>query len=639
MNLYFLSFAWGIFILISFIGWGGAINRILFPKHRVDWGQRAAWGMAWSMCFGGVLNLTWTISQTTVLIYLALGFIYWLIDFYKSRNLFINSLSEIRLYRSQWLLILGIFALVLLNLWHYAGWVYSINFEFLGEDDNYAYFVYPQKMLQMGAFGLDPFSERRLSSLGGQSFLHTFILSRLGNENLHIIDPGIAFVISVGLLLGYFKDKNVRTEAPVFLVFIFLCIHYPKLNTSSTLTGTAMFISLFRTLDWEEMKSSPWIPNACIVALVTAGVCSLKTTLIPACVILVIASYFFYILGAKDARRTAVSECLLAGILTLLLLLPWMIAMYQSSATLLYPLLGKGYHASAYGSYTYKNFTLLQALKVSIGSVINVYEFSLVLLGFAILRWRNWTISGREAPLSFLISALTIMPLIELSTGGSHSYRYGFPVISAAIIVLMAGAFDQTEVREKRKLSNTNYLLIVMVVAGIMIGNNTTNTKNRYSGFADNIKAGINGVSMISQQQIAQYIKMQESIPEGETLLTRLKKPFLLNFKRNTIFIADLPGGASPPPGMPLFKGSEPLADYLTSQSLKYVASSYGTEAGYPKKSFLKPGKNTDYWVDNQVKNTLDFEASLKELGKTRKRVYDDGDIFILDLLSRNSAK
>jgi hypothetical protein len=637
MNSYFLSFAWGIFILISFIGWGGAINRILFPKHRVDWGQRAAWGMAWSMCFGGVLNLTWTISQTTVLTYLALGFIYWLIDFYKSRNLFINSLSEIRLYRSHWLLVLGIFAVALLNLWHYAGWVYSLIFDFL--DDYHAYFVYPEKMLQMGAFGPDPFSERRLSSLGGQSFLHTFILSILGNENLHIIDPGIPCVISVGLLLGYFKDKNVRTEAAVFLVFIFLCMHYPKINISSTVTGTAMFISLFRTLDWEEMKSSPWIPNAFIVALVTAGVCSLKTTLIPACVILVIASYFFYILGAKGDRRTAVSECLLAGILTLLLLLPWMIAMYQSSATLLYPLLGKGYHASAYGSYINKNLTLVQALKVNIGSVINVYEFSLGLLGFAILRWRNWTIFGREAPLSFLISALIIMPLIGWSTGGTDSYRYGFPVISAAIIVLMAGAFAQSEVIEKTNFSNTNYILIVMVVAGIMIGNNTTNTKNRYSGFVDNIKPGINGVSMISQQQIAQYIKMQESIPEGETLLTRLKKPFLLNFKRNTIFIADWPGGASPPPGMPLFKGSEPLADYLTSQSLKYVAYSYGTEAGYPQKALLKPGKNTNYWLNNQAKNTLDFEASLKELGKTRKRVYDDGDIFILDLLSPPSVK
>ena len=108
-----------------------------------------------------------------------------------------------------------------------------------------------------------------------------------------------------------------------------------------------------------------------------------------------------------------------------------------------------------------------------------------------------------------------------------------------------------------------------MVVAGIMIGNNSNRLKDRYSGFVDNIKGGINGVSIISPQQIAQHIKMQESIPKGETLLTRLETPFLLNFKRNKIFIADWPGGASPPPGMPLFKGSEPLADYLTSQLLE----------------------------------------------------------------------
>lgn len=90
MNYYFLFFAWGICILVSPIGWGGAINRILFPKHRVDWGQRAAWGMAWSTCFGGFLNVTWTISQTAVLIYLALGFLYWLVDVYTTRQLLIN---------------------------------------------------------------------------------------------------------------------------------------------------------------------------------------------------------------------------------------------------------------------------------------------------------------------------------------------------------------------------------------------------------------------------------------------------------------------------------------------------------------------------------------------------------------------
>jgi len=636
MISYFLSFAWGIWILISFIGWGTAINRFLFPKHRVDWGQRAAWGMASSMCFGGVLNLTWTISQTTVLIYLALGFLYGIVDFYTSRQLFINSVSEFKFDWSERVFILGIFTVVFLNFWHYAGSVYSLNFQ--GLDDYHAYFVYPHKMLQMGSLGPDPFSERRLSSLGGQPFLHTFVLSVLGNENFHLIDPGVSFLISVGLLLGYFKEKNIPKQTAVLFLFILLCIYYPQLNTSSTVTGTALFLSLFITLDSEVIKLSNWIPNACIIALVTAGLCSLKTSYIPACIILIISSYFFYILGAGSNRRTVIYEVILAGILTFLLLLPWMISMYQSSGTLLYPLLGKGYHGSAYGIYLNKDLTLMKVIKIVIGSAINVYGISLLLLGFAVFRRRTGPISGREASLSLLIAAGLGIPILAYSTGGVESYRYSFPFVSTALIVLMIVAFT-SEAGEQSKLSNTASVLIAMVVAGMMIGNNSNSLKIRYSEFAVDIKSGINNIALVSEQQTAQHIKMQQSIAEGETLLTRLEKPFLLNFKRNKILLADWPGGSTPPPGMPLYKGSEPLADYLTSQSIKYVAYSYAKEAAYSKALFSSNIKIENSWLRNQVDNTWDFQDNLKELGKTRKRVYDDGDIFILDLLSRTSPK
>jgi hypothetical protein len=313
--------------------------------------------------------------------------------------------------------------------------------------------------------------------------------------------------------------------------------------------------------------------------------------------------------------------------------------MYQSSGTLLYPLLGKGYHGSAYGSYLHQDMTLLKAIKIAIGSAINVYGVSLWLLGFAILHRRTRSISGREAALSLLISAGLGIPILGFSTGGLDSYRYSFPFVSIALIVLMIIAFTHSESGEQSKLSNTAPLLISMLVAGIMIGNNSSNLKIRYSEFAGNIKSGINNVALVSEQQIAQHIKMQQSIAEGETLLTRLEKPFLLNFKRNKIFLADWPGGSSPPPGMPLYKGSEPLADYLTSQSIKYVAYSYTKEAGYSQSFHSSDNYTENIWQRNQADNAWDFQANLKELGNTRKRVYDDGDIFILDLLSRTSAK
>jgi hypothetical protein len=42
---------------------------------------------------------------------------------------------------------------------------------------------------------------------------------------------------------------------------------------------------------------------------------------------------------------------------------------------------------------------------------------------------------------------------------------------------------------------------------------------------------------LVSAKQKSQYAALQQSIPQGETVLTRLDAPFLLNFKRNQIFL------------------------------------------------------------------------------------------------------
>lgn len=97
MNSYFLAYSWGIFILLAFIGWGALINRILFPKYLIDWGQSAAWGISFSICCGGILNFSCTISPNTILIFLILGFSYWLLDVYRNKKLIVNKISSGRI--------------------------------------------------------------------------------------------------------------------------------------------------------------------------------------------------------------------------------------------------------------------------------------------------------------------------------------------------------------------------------------------------------------------------------------------------------------------------------------------------------------------------------------------------------------
>ena len=87
--------------------------------------------------------------------------------------------------------------------------------------------------------------------------------------------------------------------------------------------------------------------------------------------------------------------------------------------------------------------------------------------------------------------------------------------------------------------------------------------------------------NIVSPAEVAEYRDMQLAVPPGQKILVRLDKNFLLDFRRNIIYINDLPGGASLPPGIPIFKGPDALADYLIQHGIRYLAYSYGDEATF----------------------------------------------------------
>ncbi len=654
MTSYFLAFSWGICILFSFIGWGNAINRIVFPKYRIDWGQKAAWGIAFSIFVGGILNVTWAISRATILVYLGAGLLYWLFDTFKTRLSGIGSLSNrIYDYRKDKIVVIGIFVVFFFLLLQYGGWVSAKAFDYRDNiqafnwgDDFAAYFVFPKKMLQTGSLGPDPFSERRIvSSLGGNYFLHTFILSMLSVKNLNLIDPGLGMIIAIGLLLGYFKNKGTPKKAAVFILLFLLLTPIPRVNTTAFVIPLVLFLSFFRTLDWEGLRTGHFMANAFIIALLSAAICSLKSTFIPACAILFILSYFFYIIESKIKKRAAYEFFIATGLVGVFLL-PWMISMYQSSGTLLYPLLGRGYHGSVYdGTFLHPTTGLTTSLVIRLlrYQFGRLYILLLLLLSFISFLSRPTKFVRRGASLSISISAILGAPIMLIIARIPHP-RYYFSYVFAAIIILMMMALSNTEEKNNSKLKNYTAAFTAILIAGIILGHNWYSVlwyspKSQYSQSIQNIKAGMADPPFISDEVVSRYARTQQSIPQGETVLMRLAYPFLLDFKRNRIFIADWPGGASLPPGMPSFKGAEALADYLTSKSIRYVGYSYGNEALFWKKRFGKRVYQGHPRIRTEAQHAFDFQDNLKQLGKTRKRIYDDGYIFVLDLLNRSDQK
>jgi hypothetical protein len=160
------------------------------------------------------------------------------------------------------------------------------------------------------------------------------------------------------------------------------------------------------------------------------------------------------------------------------------------------------------------------------------------------------------------------------------------------------------------------------------------------SGLAANQETSLNGgVELILQAQ--------KRVPEGERIITKIGKPFLFDFLKNSIYVIDWPHGSSLPPGMPYQEGGEALARYFVSRSIKFIIFDHGVEgdAWYPggddvrcrdqvqaAEVIKQSGGGTFAWECAMDLVTADFKRNLIELMKSGRNTYDNGEIVVLEL-------
>jgi hypothetical protein len=644
LSNYLFGWAWGALILGALIGWGGLLGRLLFINRGTGWGEKAAWGLALSVVLGGFLNLYSWISQGAILTFLGLGAGFFLADLWRRRSSLNGSLLRQHGSRGeQRLVLLVVLLLGLIIALRYAASVHGVQHpgavsavNFNAHDDFYAYFVFPEKMLQSGSMGPDPFSEIRvISSSGGQSFLHTFVLARLHEENLHLLDGGVGLAIVVGLLMGYLRHSSTPWGAAPAVIFLFLWIPPLVGNIASLMTSLALFLSMHRILAWPEGTGRGLFSRAVMIALIIAAICSLKATLIPTCGLFVACSYFLAI-AAADRKRNLIREMVMVILLSGVFLLPWSLSLYQSSGTLLYPLLGKGFHGSRYGTFLSPMSGLkpMEIAEITLAKVTDPFMAALFLLGTRHLLSKQWVLEPRRATLSLLIAAILGKFILTMATAGEASYRYSYPFVLAIILILLVEAVRAPATYSTARVS-LGTLVVSVLAAGLLMGASWDEARRSYLEQLGSLRDGVRNTVLIRAGERDAYRKMQLSIPARETFLERVEKPFLLDFKRNRVFIVDWPGASSPPPGMPFFQGGEALARYLLSKSVRYVAYSYASEAGFSRRVLSHRLSDQNAWVRTHAQHAFDFQDNLLELGNKRKRIYDDGETFVLDLSIR----
>ena len=635
---------WGVCILFSFVGWGSGLCRVLRLSPRFGFGLRAAWGMALFVCLGGIANAAWIISRPLLIALVVTGVLLCVWDTISANRLrglgawLGEGLSIVRNDRVFCCLAVGAVLLGLLICVGTAGFV-AIN----GIDDAHAYLVFPQKMLQTGSMGVDPFSERRITTLGGQCLLHAVVLCVGGDQNLHLIDPGIGLTISLAILLGLMAGPaNRRAKALVALLFLafpggFMCsVH----NTTSVMTSMALFLALVAALQAADKAERP-VRFAVLLGLIAAALCALKQTNIPTCALTLAASYACCVRWSH-ARLHAIAELGVVVAVAMVALLPWMVSEYQSCGTYLYPTLGPGYHSSAHDPQATPSNTL-PTLRAKASAIVNesrsLPSVALLMLGAA---W--WILGSRRGSSRQPIASLLLgsgLGVIALSVITANSYvdRYSMPFVQATIFLLACALIlpDAAQPADREQTGRRGGTLALAMVA-ILVLVNADDFGKVLTQSADGIRQGLQGERIVRPADALPYVALQDAVPPGETILTRLDKPYLLDFRRNPIFIADWPGMTSPPPGMPLSGDAQALADYLRGVGVRYVAYSYANEANCPRTAewrALRQPQGATPLGRIQVAHAFAFHDQLEDLGRGWLHTYDDGERFVLDLAVR----
>jgi hypothetical protein len=627
--IYLFGFAWGFVLLCCFAGWGLLVGHWLHEDDPPDWGLAVARGIALLVALGGVLNLSRLISAGLVLSLVGIG----LVPVGVHARRFVLEGSRIR---PRVPAIDGVSAVVaVIVLISYLNWLcfdggpgsqaYCLN----TSDDASGYLVYPLRMLQTGTIGYDPFNDRRTSSaLGGESFLQTFVLAVLPVEFIHLLDPGVANLATA--LMLYSMTRRRVADA---LTVLYLSMPTDGSNASAIALPVLLLLAMYRELS-RPRGGEPLIRTVVRIALQLAAVLTLKGTLIPGSVLIVAVGSVALAAETRSLRPLAIG--LLAGVLASLLLLPWMIDQYPSAGTPLYPFLGEGFRATSSYSMPHKHLWrswsallldtiwFLRTPRIACAVVVGIAAM------WALYRGRTRPVR-RSAFFGVLAGSLGTLILFLTVFNPAQFYRYIYQFLTFFILIAFGVVLERAIA--SRYVPHWRGLQIARAAAwgmlGFLVVLGGARARANSLGWGEATRRWLTGARVVEPSEAESYRRLQAALPPSTSLFMFTPKPFLLDFRRNTVFIYDMPGAVSPPPGLPLGGASKEVADYLHGLGIRYLAVGLPLDPKTPPREWLR---DSDFWLYSLDVNTANWRRQLAALGRMHESVYRDERFVVIDL-------
>jgi hypothetical protein len=427
-------------------------------------------------------------------------------------------------------------------------------------DDPPAYFYFCEKLLSTGSFD-EPFSWRRLASLGGHTLLQCTVASRTSLASAEGFELAICPLILLGLIIGFRRGIVARTPLGVCLALAAVTTPIIRVNSASHLTGVVLFVGLFVTLDLVDRLENPdqrrrlrWLA---VAGMIAASVCTLRCQYVPAAIGALGLFWLASWIRDRRPRREMMIEMACVAASVLVALTPWMIMAYRSNGSPLFPLF-QGDNNLDFNPLSL-NDPLLSKLSFPMRMVLHAEILPLVLALFALADWKRG-LAARATAIAYFIASLMLAYSIRLAPDDETIPRYVQPLLlsGALAALLTAAATPRMRIRA--------WAMTLLMVA---------TTLQPRSDFLWRHYAVIRQSAMANipyrASDIINHRKAQDLVPAGSKVLVCTYFPLLFDQQRNTIWNVDMPNAASPDPGLPFQKPPVEMKRYLRGLGIDYL--------------------------------------------------------------------
>lgn len=638
---------WALLVLVSFVGWGAVVRFAVIrtsQRPQVDIGLRAAWG-AGLLCFlGGTLMVFAAMTRLTALVLVEVGVVLALVSLALERRA-VSTSCRLALRLSRMNLGLAFVALAVGGLvvvqclsaisdWHTNPY-----------DDDIAYLAFLRKLSDTGTV-LEPFSFRRLSAYGGQTFFLLLTSIRATPSQAHTFDRAVAFLMIVLLIMGH-RTRGRRPSYLFVISTIAMLATLPSIaiNTASYWSGAVFFLALFRTLVWLDDKTDIRPLGAALpLALVSIAACTLRQNYLPIPVLVLATSYL-----VRARRWSTVSigarfaEPALVALLAIVFILPWFVVSWQSSRTFLYPIMPGTFHQALALNASGWNFVREVAFQLNV-AIDGLPLASLGLFALALPFVRE---PGTRRPLGAMcVGAFGGFVALVHGLTQSDAQNIGRYCFSFVVALTLALALTTGTARLAEKLGRLHVaagIVAFAILAQLVISHEKLSKDYALKFHNIELLAYANSrVRETEPPELRLYReRLQGAIPAGERLAVLVDEPYHLDFARNPIWNLDMPGYASLPPGMPSFKGSEALESYFRGLGLRwvmFVLPEY-SRYHYRREYFLELFVHEQEIWRTYAPYLVDFIDSMTAIRKRHREAYSERGIVVIDLDASATAR